>query len=226
METCDALTRLNNIMRKNVSMEEDPLIDITGEEANGGSSSRLFACDKCEYKASIIKNLNDHISAKHDAAQIPSELCKFVSKTPNEYRKHVNDKHPQKENPKNKENEKSSTKSTNNSIKRKDDSNVKIPCDMCDFTSKSADDYIKHIEIKHQKKYESIKEYACDRCDYKGRSEGQFKTHLEVAHKLNVGGFTKVSYEKKSKNLCISWNQGHCTYGQRCRFEHKDFFLF
>ena len=93
---------------------------------------------------------------------------------------------------------------------------------MCDFTSKSADDYIKHIEIKHQKKDESIKEYACDRCDYKGRSEGQFKTHLEVAHKLNVGGFTNVSHSKKSKNLCISWNQGHCTYGQRCRFEHNE----
>jgi hypothetical protein len=96
-----------------------------------------------------------------------------------------------------------------------------IPCDMCSFTSVSADDYIKHIETKHQKKSVDEKEYACGRCDYKGRLEAQFKTHLEVAHNLNVGGFTKVSYSKNSKNPCLNWNRGNCNF-DNCKFEQKE----
>ena len=92
---------------------------------------------------------------------------------------------------------------------------------MCSFTSVSADDYIKHIETKHQKKSADVKEYACGRCDFKGNLEAQFKTHLEVAHNLNVGEFTKVSYSKNSKNPCLKWNRGHCNF-DNCRFEHKE----
>ena len=101
--------------------------------------------------------------------------------------------------------------------------NVKIPCDMCDFTSISADDFIKHIETKHQKKADNCKviEYKCGRCDYEGRSEEQFKRHLEIAHSLNVGGFTKVN-NGKFKRLCINWNRGHCSYDTNCKFEHKE----
>ena len=92
---------------------------------------------------------------------------------------------------------------------------------MCSFTSVSADDYIKHIEAKHQKERVDEKKYACGRCDYEASVEAQFKTHLEVAHKLNVGGFTKVSYSKNSKNPCINWNRGQCNF-DNCKFEHKE----
>ena len=91
---------------------------------------------------------------------------------------------------------------------------------MCNFNLVFAEDFINHIETKHQKKAD-YREYTCDRCDYVGRSEEQFKKHLEVAHDLNVGGFTKVS-NSNAKKLCINWNRGHCTFDNKCRFEHKE----
>ena len=49
------------------SYEEKDPIDITGEDAVGGTSSRIFACDRCDYKASRIQNLSDHKKTKHEA---------------------------------------------------------------------------------------------------------------------------------------------------------------
>ena len=74
--------------------------------------------------------------------------------------------------------------------KNKKQDNVEIQCDICNFKSSFAKDFIKHIETKHQNKTnkESVKpQYNCDKCDYKGTGEQQVKKHLEVAHKLNVG---------------------------------------
>ena len=58
MATCDALTKLNDIIKdsKNTASKE-PVIDITGEENTGGSSSKIYECEKCDYKASMPKNL-------------------------------------------------------------------------------------------------------------------------------------------------------------------------
>ena len=87
METCDALTRLNDLMKKKDDNRREVPIDITGEDAAGGSSSRVFTCDKCDYKESLSQNLSDHKNAKHEAVKIPCELCDFVGKTSNEYKK-------------------------------------------------------------------------------------------------------------------------------------------
>ena len=108
----------------------------------------------------------------------------------------------------------------NKKNRNKDD--VSIPCDLCDFKSISAEDFIDHIEKKHQKKSEhtNAKKYTCNRCDFVSSSEDSFKKHLEMAHRLNVGGFTKVSYTKP-KQLCIQWNRGRCTYDQRCKYVHE-----
>ena len=38
---------------------------------------------------------------------------------------------------------------------------------------------------------------------------------------MKTGGFTKVSYTKKSNKLCIYWNRGHCTF-QNCKYEHQE----
>ena len=81
----------------------------------------------------------------------------------------------------------------NNSNKSSEDG-VQIPCDICDFTSVSAGDFINHIS---------------------------FKKHLELPHKWNVGGWSTVN-SSKSKKLCIYWNQGHCSYNRDCKFEHKE----
>ena len=44
-------------MRKHVSTDKEPVIDISGEEDTGGSTSTVFECDECEYKASLETNL-------------------------------------------------------------------------------------------------------------------------------------------------------------------------
>ena len=41
---------------------------------------------------------------------------------------------------------------------------VEIPCDICDFTSSSVSDFLKHIEI-HEKEEESVT-LPSDLCDY------------------------------------------------------------
>ena len=79
METFRALKRLNDILEKTpTSTRQEPVIDITGEEEIGGTSS---------------KNLTDHMNSKHCVGGLPCELCKFVGKTTEEYKKHVENTH-------------------------------------------------------------------------------------------------------------------------------------
>ena len=89
LETFDALTRLKKIIKKNSdSNRKDPVIDITGEEILGGTSSNIFACDKCDYKSSISENLSNHKKNEHTVNDIPCELCEFVGKNSKEYQRH------------------------------------------------------------------------------------------------------------------------------------------
>ena len=175
METFDAFTRLNKIIKDKVYPKlRDPVIDIPGEDHLGGSPSSVM-CDKCNYKTSIIFNLSEH---KHTDNQIPCELCKYSGKNIEDYQRHVEMKHAAK-------NGKSSKKEQlKKSVNNPKNNNVKIPCDLCEFTSISAEDFIKHIETNHQEKINSGNEmpsYECDKCDYMGTGEFHFKKHLEAA---------------------------------------------
>ena len=224
VETCDALTRLNNITNQNGdARRSETVIDITGEEDRGGSTSNVLSCNKCGYKTSQARNLSEHNKSEHEVSLIPCDLCDYVGKSTTDYSNHVGDKHGEqnetannnvhKNNTCGKEKEKDKKeKNDNNEAKKKKQNNVEIPCDLCNFKSKSADDFIKHIESKHQNKADTSTEkpcYECGRCDYKGTSEDHFKKHLETAHKLNVVG-RRPSNENKSRKLCINWNRGHC----------------
>ena len=238
METCDALNKLNDMMRKKVTTDEEPIIeepviDITGEEAAGGSTSKVFECDKCDFKASLKATINEHKKTKHADVTLPCDLCNFIAKTTEEYKKHVESKHGQSpiEGTKHKGKGKKSfaakdkdnvKDNVNDKTKKKETTQgVKIPCDLCNFTSVSAEDFIKHIESKHQTQEENGTPavYECNRCDFKAKSEEQFKKHLQDGHKLNTGGFKKVSYSKKSMKPCIYWNRGHCSV-KSCKYEH------
>ena len=117
---------------------------------------------------------------------------------------------------------KSKEKVINPSNKSRNDG-AKSPCDICEFTSVSADDFINHIENKHKKNGQNRAkiQYSCGKCDFKAVEESSFKKHLELAHKLNVGGWSTVN-SSKSKKLCIYWNRGHCSYNRDCKFEHKE----
>jgi hypothetical protein len=61
VETSDALTRLNDILKDNNNAgKKDVPIEITGEDETGGSTSKVLDCVKCTYKSSIEDNLNKH----------------------------------------------------------------------------------------------------------------------------------------------------------------------
>ena len=100
---------------------------------------------------------------------IPCDLCEFVSKSTDEYLNHVKTKHSnnKKNAEENKGSEPQNTKDTrSNKNRNREDSNVRIPCDICDYTAWSSDDFIKHIETKHQQKLDGgsrKSNYECER---------------------------------------------------------------
>ena len=200
----------------------EPVIDITGEEEIGGSTSSILSCDKCDYKTSQSKNLKDHKKLKHEVSLIPCEVCEYVGKSSNDYNRHVKDKHAER-NPRSSDD--STSKNKENVKKSSDNSKqnyVEIPCDLCKFKSTSAEDFIKHIENKHQEKPENSSAYDCDKCDFKGKGEDQFKKHLGTAHNLNVGGW-KTPQHNRSSRPCINWNRGQCGYDEsKCRYDHVE----
>ena len=120
---------------------------------------------------------------------IPCELCKFLGKTTAEYLRHVKDKHAEHTTASKNNDKTKSKENVKKSSSKPKHSAVEIPCDICQFKSTSAEDFINHIETQHQHKPSGNSGYACDKCDYKCTTEEQFKKHLEMAHKLNVGGW-------------------------------------
>ena len=102
VNTFEALQRLDD--SKNRAEVNKSVIDITGEEENGGSTSRLFECDSCSYKSSLETRFNQHRkdkhsnkqhlskpSAKKDDFNIPCDVCDFVSDSTSNYMKHIQD---------------------------------------------------------------------------------------------------------------------------------------
>ena len=49
------------------------VIDVTGEEAEGGSSSKIIKCPKCNYKTTMQARMNQHLKDKHKQQNIPQE---------------------------------------------------------------------------------------------------------------------------------------------------------
>lgn len=121
--------------------------------------------------------MNEHKKSTHTNCILPCELCDFVAKSTEEFIKHVDLKHRTKNQSQTKNNTTTSDDNTggksyaekvkgNTSKKKQKTDDVCIPCDMCDFKSLSANDFIRHIETKHQKNTS----YACDRCDFAAQS--------------------------------------------------------
>ena len=182
----------------------------------------MLDCDKCDYKSSIAKNLYDHKKFKHPVEDIPCDICDYVANSIQNYDKHVKSKHEATN--EHTRSSKSKKKETDKKASKKSkETNVKIPCDLCGFTSVSAEDFIDHIETNHQNKSKGSKtsNYKCGKCDYKSYEETEFKKHLEIAHKLNVGGWKTVNNRSSAKKPCVYWNQGKCRK-ENCTYEHRE----
>ena len=131
------------------SPSKTPVIDITGEEASGGSTSSVFSCEQCSYKSAMKERLVQHIKAKHEEVLITCELCEFAGK-PEEFIDHM--KHNHTNNDENKRKQEKGKKSSNKNGKAKNgNGNVIIPCDVCSFVGKTAADIMKNTTRKVMK---------------------------------------------------------------------------
>ena len=125
------------------------------------------------------------------------------------------------------------TKKANKTTK----TSVQIPCDVCDFSSISASDFLNHIKT-HEKPEENTC-IPCDLCDYNAPSIEIFKSHIGNAHKNNqqqnnlksdFRGNSVVKHSppntgrfNKFDRLCLHWNRGRCKYpDNECRFRHEE----
>ena len=192
---------------------------MKSRKVNSKHKVKMFSCDKCDYKSSQEKNLREHNKSDHEESLLPCELCEFIGKSMDDYNRHIKQKHSEQNSTTKNRSEDKNNKSAPKKTKQ---NGVEIPCDICKFKSTSAEDFIKHIEIKHQSNTTKSREkpvYECGKCDYKSTGEDQFKKHLEVAHKLNVGG---RKTQMKSRKLCINWNRGHCLFNTDCRYAHEE----
>ena len=129
-----------------------PTIDITGEEANGGASSAILNCEKCNYKSTMKDRMRQHVEAKHENMNITCDHCDFVGNTTT-FLNHMKNNHPNSNLNSDgaKKNMEKGKKSINKNVKAKN-SNVVISCDICSFVGKTASDYMKHIEEHNKEK--------------------------------------------------------------------------
>ena len=165
-----------------VDVSQETIIDITGEDANGGSSSQIIKCGQCSFKTTIPSRLNEHKRKHHSDSgnelNIKCDECEFVGNA-DIYLDHMKKGHGKQSNNK--------------------QDNVTIPCDLCKFVSKSTSDYLKHIETHNSEKRKV--ELTCDICDKKVDGQEAFKVHIEDVHGLKVRH--NEQNREKVRFLCI-----------------------
>ena len=127
--------------------EKEDVIDVTGEDEAGGTSSRIIKCPKCAYKSTIQGRMNQHLRDKHNQqsesidkpnqnssndtiVELPCDECDYKATKAPDYLEHIKthgDKDPSGE----------------------------IPCDICDYNAKDISDFKIHIQKTHGRKVES-----------------------------------------------------------------------
>ena len=149
---------------------------------------------------------------------IPCDLCQFTG-TLDEYTLHIKNTHKDRTSA-------NKNKEDSNELRSQPKAALQIPCDICKFIASSTTMYVKHIETKHQTKDNASNTeescFSCDKCNFTAVTEREFKSHLEHTHRLRVKENRQNSMMNTEARLCIYWNRGRCSYGQQCKFIHKD----
>ena len=189
----DGKSVANTVATKSQNNQEVS-IDITGEEEQGGSSSKTFHCKECKYVTSMENRLHQHKTSKHP------------------------DKNSKKEKGQGK----------NSNKEKQHESDVSIPCDVCEFTAISASEYMEHTKTHHGASYT----FDCDICDYKGHSSDLLIKHVKTVHESHKKGhqtgdsWKTVNYRNKNPKCYIAWNKGHCRYtDSECKYFTVSFLL-
>ena len=154
--------------------EENVKIQKKNKEDTNNKGPK-FACNQCDYQATMKKYLTIHIESKHEGKYACNQ-CDFQALYKSHLTRHRQSKHE----------------------------GVKHACNQCDFQSTRQDHLTTHIQSKHegvrygcnhcdyeatnqtnlnthiQGKHKGVK-YACDQCDYHG-SKDALRYHLKMKH--------------------------------------------
>ena len=236
LNTLDVLKQLENSSKeKSKAVDNNDVIDISGEEDNVGASSRVFECQLCIFKSSTRKGLEQHKRDKHKSktstakssdnnSELPCDKCDFIATNAGDYIEHE-EKHKEERNVKRKGHKDDQMSSD----RKKRDSKARLECDMCEYSAKDSSDFIQHIDM-HQRDTPAER-YKCDLCQYTANSSDDFKNHLRFRHDkiISRNGKQRIPHEnnhdniKKSRKLCIYWNRGHCRYSdENCHYVHEE----
>ena len=147
-------------------------------------------CDKCSYKSDNKRNLENHVSVKHEGVKLvrpkgkllSCEQCKYKTSHKGTLRRHIEAKH---------EDGKFNYTCLQCDYKAKRKTGLKYhveanhegitySCNKCEYTVKSKQSLKTHEEYIHQGIC-----YPCDMCDFKARTSFNFKQHINMAHGNN-----------------------------------------
>ena len=69
--------------------EEESSSELPGIKTESGK----YACDKCEYQAFKIRDVDRHIQAKHEGIKLPCNLCEHTYSFPSGLKRHQRKAH-------------------------------------------------------------------------------------------------------------------------------------
>ena len=115
-----------------------------------------------------------------------------------------------------------------------------IKCTVCDFTTRKDDVLKEHISMIHKKcdvcpeilsSHTALREHneqihgkykgymlECGQCKFSAINKMHLKRHIDRHHREPQQHKTK---QVKINIMCKNWRSGHCSFQEKCRFEHK-----
>ena len=113
-------------------------------------------------------------------------------------------------------------------------------CTACDFTTRKDDVLKEHISMIHKKcdlcpeilsSHTALKEHnglvhgkykgymmECGQCKFSAINKMHLKRHIDRHHREPQQHKTK---QVKINIMCKNWRNGHCSFKENCRFEHR-----
>ncbi|KAJ3644431.1 hypothetical protein Zmor_022164 [Zophobas morio] len=168
-----------------------------------------YSCDKCNYKVSRFKCLQNHIRRQHPAWDskkwLECDHCPYRSTKAHVLQKHINMKHTSPEDAEwfecNHCHWKTRLKVVLRRHIRYNHLEVKwFQCNHCDYKSKFVANLRKHLVTKHTTK-ENIQWFQCDKCDYRAKLKQTLKYHVETKHTPEIMKCPKCTFRTAVESI-------------------------
>ena len=176
---------------------------------------KIFACDKCDYKVTVKKTLQDHFDVKHNGIKPCCTFCDFQTTSPSLLRRHTKFIH-------------------------KNGSKCTLICDECSFEGKNWKDYREHLKSLHldiyqiltgiKKTFESIynnplkRNVKCTECDKTFSFIQDMKIHVKAVHEGVKYKCDQCDFQSGYKNFLRNHiKRVHKLYRHKCSQCDKSF---